>query len=79
MLKFNFGAMAPTLEEQANRKGYTLGEEAEKMEKLRRARAMLYLHGIISESVSSDIIAKIGRKAEEVLKPLELGGAKEGA
>lgn len=34
-IKFNYGAMADGLEEQAKKQGYTLGENANKFEKIR--------------------------------------------
>lgn len=70
-VKFAFGAMSPALEEQANRQGYTLGKEAEKLEKLKKARAMLFLHGIIGEGIAEQTARKINHKVIGSLMPLE--------
>lgn len=49
-MKFEFGAMSDTLEAQANHSGYTLGKDANRLEKIKNARAMLFLHGILTDS-----------------------------
>lgn len=69
-VKFAFGAMSPTLEAQANQQGYTLGREADKLEKLKKARVMLFLHGIINESTSESTAKKINQKVIDALSPL---------
>lgn len=68
---FNLGAIAPTLEEQANRQGYTLGKEADKLEKLKKAKSMLHLHGIINDTLADLISKKINIKVAGALVPQE--------
>jgi len=69
-VKFSFGAMSPTLEEQANKQGYTLGDEANKLEKMKEARTMLFLHGIINDSLAEQTAKKINTKVVNALLPL---------
>lgn len=70
-VKFSFGAMSPTLEEQANRQGYTLGNEAEKLEKLKKARTMMLFHGIINDGIAENTAKKINKKVIDALSPLK--------
>lgn len=70
-IKLDFGAMSDSLEEQANRNGYTLGKDANRLEKIKNARAMLFLHGMLTDSENGKIIKRISSKVEKVLKPLD--------
>lgn len=70
-MKFEFGAMSDTLEAQANHNGYTLGKDANRLEKIKNARAMLFLHGILTDSENEKIIKRICDKTEKALKPLD--------
>jgi len=67
---FEFGAMSDPLEAQANRYGYTLGKDANRLDKIKNARAMLFLHGILTDSENEKIIKRISSKVEKALTPL---------
>ncbi len=67
---FNFGAIAPTLEEQANRQGDKLRKEADKLEKLKNAKSMLHLHGVINDTLAELVAKKINQKVIDTLSPL---------
>ncbi|MFR5596430.1 hypothetical protein [Anaerostipes sp.] len=59
------------MEAQANHSGYTLGEDANRLEKIKNARAMLFLHGVLTESENEKIIKRICDKVEKALKPFD--------
>ena len=59
------------MEAQANHSGYTLGEDANRLEKIKNARAMLFLHGVLTESENEKIIKMICDKVEKALKPFD--------
>lgn len=69
-IKLDFGAMSDTLEAQVNHSGYTLGKDANRLEKIKNARAMLFLHGILTDSENEKIIKRISSKVEKALTPL---------
>lgn len=50
ILKLDYGALTPSLEEQLNDQGLTLGPEADLMEKLRYSLSMLWIHNVITDS-----------------------------
>ena len=52
-IKFNYGAMADSLEEQAKKQGYTFGENADKFEKIRFSINMCKFHVATDSQVAS--------------------------
>lgn len=69
-IEFSYGILSGTLEEQANKQGYTLGEEAEKLEKIRKAINMCKFH-VATDSQVSSMIKKLHDKVIKALKPLD--------
>lgn len=69
-IEFSYGVLSDTLEEQANKQGYTLGEEAEKLEKIRKAINMCKFH-VATDSQVSSMIKKLHNKVIKALKPLD--------
>lgn len=70
-VSFGYGALVPTLEEQANKQGFTLGDKAEFVEELRKARTMLMFH-VLTDSQTRAITQKIHKLVMKNLKPLEV-------
>lgn len=68
---FSYGALSDTLEEQANKQGYTLGEDAEILEKIKNARMLLIFKDILTDSQAEQTAKKIQSKVIKALKPLE--------
>ena len=56
-----------TLEYYVNKQGYTLGNQAEILEKLKDAMLFCYLHGVITEEQMITIKKKFKKKFEEAL------------
>ena len=69
-IEFSYGTLSGNLEEQANKQGYTLGEEAEKLEKIRKAINMCKFH-VATDSQVSSMIKKLHNKVIKALKPLD--------
>ena len=47
---FAHGVLSPKYEQQANEQGYTLGEKAKEVEKLRDAINILFMHDVLTDS-----------------------------
>lgn len=71
---FGYGAPCEPLEVQANSQGYTLGKEAEKLEKLREARLQLVFGDILTESQMEQTAKKLHKQVIKALKPLKENG-----
>ena len=71
---FGYGALCEPLEVQANSQGYTLGKEAEKLEKLREARLQLVFGDILTESQMEQTAKKLHKQVIKALKPLKENG-----
>lgn len=67
-ITMGYGALSPSLEEQANEQGYTLGDKAEFLEKLCKARTMLGFH-VLTDSQDKAITQKIHKLVMRELKP----------
>ena len=68
---FYYGVMYEPLEEQANKQGYTLGEEVETLEKIRKAINMCMFH-VATESQTSSMTQKLHNKVIKALKPISI-------
>lgn len=67
---FSYGALYDDLETQAKEQGYTLGDKAEKLEKLRFSVNMVYVQGLVTNSQADSIYKKLHKKVVSALKPL---------
>lgn len=67
---FGYGVLCDDLESQANKQGYTLGDEVEMLEKLRFSVNMVRIHGLVTDSEADNIYKKMNRKVLKSLKPL---------
>jgi hypothetical protein len=70
-VKFSYGALSPSLEEQANRQGFTLGKQAERLERIDQARLMLFMNSLISDTVSEKIANRVNEMVVNSLTPIE--------
>ena len=61
-IRFYHGALADTYEEQANAQGYTLGDQAEWVEKVAFGIICGHIHGIITDSEYDRIMQKFQKK-----------------
>lgn len=67
---FYHGALSDNYEKQANEQGYTLGEEAEKFNKIWYAYNMLRLHGYLTDSQADSVCKKIQKDLARNVKTL---------
>jgi hypothetical protein len=71
---FGYGALCDSLETQANKQGYTLGKNAEKLEKLREARLHLMFGNILTDSQLEQTAKKLQAQVVKSLKPINEKG-----
>lgn len=67
---FSYGVLFDSLEEQANKLGYTLGNQADKFEKLRESLNMVKFHNLFTDSQIDNAFKKLHSKVVKSLKPL---------
>lgn len=65
--KFSYGVIGDTLEEQANKQGYTLGRNADICEKIRKAINMCMFH-VATETQVNAMTNKLHKKVIKSLK-----------
>jgi len=70
-VRFGYGPINESLEEQANKQGYTLGDETEKLEKIRKAINMCMFH-VATESQTKQMTDKLHKKVMKSLKIIEV-------
>ncbi|MBQ0079718.1 MAG: hypothetical protein KBS66_07515 [Eubacterium sp.] len=70
---FHYGALADTLEEQANRQGLTLGDKAKKWQDVCHSMIMVWIHGLATDSEKDKMIARFQKRMIKDLKPFEKG------
>lgn len=68
--EFYYGSFKDRLEEQANKQGLTLGDNAELLEELKNARLLLRNNKVITESQAESVSQKIHTKLLKSLKVL---------
>lgn len=69
-VSFGYGVFNDELEKQANKQGYTFGEEAEVLDKIRKAINMCGFH-VATESQAKSMFDKLHKRVIKSLKPLE--------
>ena len=67
-LTIDYGFVSPTLEEQLNKYGFTLGDKAELMERLKNAMLLLYIHDVLTESQEQRAIERLHKMVEKEMK-----------
>ena len=68
---FSYGVLYDSLEQQANKQGYTLGEDADTFEKIRKAINMCMFH-VATDSQVSTMTKKLHKKVIKALKPISI-------
>lgn len=61
-LEFRHGALAPSLEEQANMQGFTFGKEREIIEEMNESMILLHIHGILTDSQYDKALERFHKK-----------------
>lgn len=69
---FHYGALCEELEEQANKQGLTLGENAKNWQKICDAMLTVWIHGIATDSQKDGMIRRFQSKMTKDLKRLEV-------
>lgn len=64
-----FGALAPSIEEQLNAYGLTLGGKAQKIEKIRNAILMVKFH-VASETETDKMFKRLMKLVEKEMKEM---------
>ncbi len=73
---FDFGALAPALEEQAAAQGFQFAEAPDHLQKDADAIARLQIRGLIPDSTAHKARERLMRNAAKMLKPCgELDGS----
>jgi len=67
---FSYGVLYDSLEEQANKQGYTLSKDADTFEKIRKAINMCMFH-VATDSQVSTMTKKLHKKIIKALKPIK--------
>ncbi len=68
-VSFGYGILTDTLEEQANKQGYTLGDKSEILEKIKLSINICRFH-VATDSQVSAMTKKLHNKVIKALKPL---------
>ena len=71
---FNYGALADSLEKQANEQGYTLSDKRELFEKMSYGLVLNYIHGTLTDSAYEKALQKLHKQVIEALTPICSGG-----
>lgn len=61
-IEFHYGALADSLEEQANKQGYTFGNMAEWIEDVSFGLVCSHIHGVITDSEYDKILKRFQDK-----------------
>lgn len=67
---FSYGPLCASLEAQANAQGYTLGDDAEKLEKIKEAINMVMFY-VATDSQVHAMTKKLQAQVVSALKPIE--------
>lgn len=70
-VEFRYGMLCDDLEKQANEQGFTLGDEAEMLERLRFSLNMCAFHGILTDSETNKAFERFHKKVMKALKESE--------
>lgn len=70
-VEFRFGALSHPLEYQANEHGFTLGKDAEYLERLNISVLDCYINGLCTEYQRNAMTKKLINKAMKALKPIK--------
>lgn len=65
---FCYSALSDSLEKQANAQGFTLGDDAERLQELNNSMIMCWVHGLCTESQKDSMMKKLQKKIVKSLK-----------
>lgn len=68
---FHHGALCDSYEKQANEQGFTLGDEAELMDKLGYAVNMAWIHDLLTDSQYDAALKKLQRQIMKALRRID--------
>lgn len=68
MIGFHHGALADSYEVQANRQGYTFGENAEHLQALGEAAVLLWIEDCLTDSQYHKVLEKIQKQLVKAAK-----------
>ena len=68
---FHYGALCEPLEVQANKQGFTLSEEKERLEELNKSMIHCWVCGLCTDSQKDAMMKKMQKKVVKALKPLK--------
>lgn len=71
LVTFYHRALSDPYEEQAREQGYTLGDDAELLQKLGFWLVLCHIHGVLTDSQYDKALQKLNKKIVGSLKPLE--------
>ena len=68
-MEIKYGALAPKLEEQVNAQGFTLGKEANTLEKSRESIIWLTVQDILTDNQKGKALLKLHKQVIKQMKP----------
>lgn len=68
-MEIKYGALAPKLEEQVNEQGFTLGKEANTLEKSRESIIWLTVQDILTDNQKGKALLKLHKQVIKQMKP----------
>ena len=68
---FYYGPLLPSLEEQANRQGYTLGDGVIGLQELNDAVVLCRVHRLLTDSQYTSTLNKLHKQVIKALEPLK--------
>lgn len=71
---FYYGALSDSLEVQANKQGYTLGDKAEIFEKCAYGLTLNHVRGVLTDSVYDRALRKLNKEVVNSCQPLKKEG-----
>ena len=71
MIHFSHGALADSYENQANKQGFTLGNNAELFQELGHGLIMNHMHGILNDYDYDKALQKLHKKLIKNLKRMD--------
>lgn len=77
-ITFSYGAWSDPIEEQANAQGFTLGNKADKWQKVYDAMVMLHIHDILTDGQYTKAIERYQKKMTKDLEPINKEDTGEG-
>lgn len=68
---FSYGLLAPSLEEQAQKQGFSLGDKAKSFDEYLDCLNRLYFGDLLSDGELKKLLSKLNKKVVKNLKPIK--------